>query len=188
MEKENKSLKDRLTVIENHLLENNIILQRINEDSWELNSVLKEKTIHALANTIDADTRQKQLDTMRSIPIKKVQQMGKFNSKRERPISVSFTYKEDVDYVFENKSYLKKGVYLDREYNEKTENNRCILRPILKAARGKEEYKKKCKMEGDNLIRGKTYTIHNLSTLPDDINGYNSTSKQDRDSIGFFEL
>ena len=112
--------------------------------------------------------------------------MGKFNSKLGRPISVSFTYKEDAEYIFENKSYLKKGVYLDRAYNEETENNRCILRPILKAASGKEEYKKKCKMERDNLIKGKTYTIHNLSTLPDDINGYNSMSKQDRDSIGFF--
>ena len=58
MEKENKLLKDHLTTIENHLLENNIILQGINEDTWELNSVLKEKAIHALANTIDADMRQ----------------------------------------------------------------------------------------------------------------------------------
>ena len=100
IEKENKTLKDRLTVIENCLLENNIILHGINKDSWELNSVLKEKTIHALANTIDVDTRQQQLDTMRSMPIKKVEKMGKFNSKRGRPISVSFTYKEDADYVF----------------------------------------------------------------------------------------
>ena len=68
------------------------------------------------------------------MPIKKVQQLGKYKSKRGRPISVSFTYKEDVDYVYENKSYLRKEVYLDREYNEETENNRRILRPILKAA------------------------------------------------------
>ena len=174
-------------MIENRLLENSIILQGINKDSWELNSVLKEKTIHALANTIDADTRQQQLDTMRSMPIKNVERMGKFNSKCGRPISVSFTYKEDADYVFENKSYLKKGIYLDREYNEETENNRRILRPIIKVARGKEEYKKKCKMEGDSLIiKGKTYTMHNLLTLPEEINGYNSMSKHDCDSIGFF--
>ena len=88
---------------------------------------------------------------------------------------------------FENKSYLKKGIYLDREYNEETENNRQILRPILKAVRGKEEYKKKCKMEGDNvIIKGKTYAVQNLSTLPQEINRYNSTSKHDCNSIGFF--
>ena len=137
MEKVNKQLKARLTVIENHLLENNIILQGITEDNWELNSVLKEKTIHALSDTIEANTRQQQIDTMRSMPIKKVQCLGKYNSKRGRPISVSFNYKEDADYVYENKSNLKKGVYLDREYNEETENNRRILRPILKAARSK---------------------------------------------------
>ena len=58
IEKENKLLKDKLSVIKNHLLENNIILQGINEDAWELNSVLREKTIHALSNTIEAKTRQ----------------------------------------------------------------------------------------------------------------------------------
>ena len=187
MEKENKQLKDRLTVIENHLLENNIILQGITEDNWELNSVLKEKTIHALSDTIEANTRQQQIDTMRSMPIKKVQCLGKYNSKRGRPIYVSFNYKEDADYVYENKSNLKKGVYLDREYNEETESNRRILRPILKAARSKAEYKKKCKMEGDNLIiKGVTYTVNNFASLPEELNGYNSTSKQDENSIGFF--
>ena len=65
MEKENKQLKYRLTIIENHLLENNIILQGVTEDNWELNSVLKEKTIHALADTIDTNTTQQQIDTMR---------------------------------------------------------------------------------------------------------------------------
>ena len=40
IEKENKLLKDRLVAIENQLLENNITLQGINEDAWELNSVL----------------------------------------------------------------------------------------------------------------------------------------------------
>ena len=54
IEKENVLLKKRITAIENHLLENNIILQGINEDAWELNSVLKVETIHALANTIHA--------------------------------------------------------------------------------------------------------------------------------------
>ena len=145
IEKENRFLKERLSVIENHLLENNIILQGINKDAWELNSVLREKTIHALSTTINAKTRQQQIDTIRNMPIRKVQRLGKFNSRRGRPISVAFTYKEDADYVYDNKSSLKKGVYLDREYNEETENNRQILRPILKAARSKEEYKKNAK-------------------------------------------
>ena len=42
-------------------------------------------------------------------------------------------------------------------------------------------------MEGDNLIiKGQTYTVDNLSLLPEEINGYNSTSKSDSDSLGFF--
>ena len=186
-EKENKLLKDRLIAIENQLLENNITLQGINEDAWELNSVLREKTYHALASTIEASSKQKQLEEARKMPIKKVQRMGKYNSKRGRPILVSFTYKEDADYVYENKSRLKKGIYLDREYNPETENNRRILRPILRKARSLESYKKKCKMEGDQLIiKGKTYTVDNLSDLPEEINGFNSTSKTDGETLGFF--
>ena len=187
MEKENKLLKDRLTAIENQLLENNITLQGINEDAWELNSVLREKTYHALANTIEASTRQKQLEEAKKMPIKKIQRMGKYNSNRGRPISVSFTYKEDADYVYENKSKLKKGIYIDREYNPETESNRRILRPILRKARSLDLYKKKCKMEGDQLIiKSKTYTVDNLSELPDEINGFNSTSKTDGETLGFF--
>ena len=187
IEKENKLLKDRLIAIESQLLENNITLQGINEDAWELNSVLREKTYHALANTIEASSREKQLEEARKMPIKKVQRMGKYNSKRGRPISVSFTYKEDADYVYENKSRLKKGIYIDREYNPETENNRRILRPILRKARSIESYKKKCKMEGDQLItKGKTYTVDNLSDLPHEINGFNSTSKTDGETLGFF--
>ena len=42
-------------------------------------------------------------------------------------------------------------------------------------------------MEADNLIiKGVTYTVNNLANLPEEINGYNSTSKQDNNSIGFF--
>ena len=187
IEKENKLLKDRLVAIENQLLENNITLQGINEDAWELNSVLREKTLDALANTIDANSRQKQLEEIRKMPIKKVQRIGKYNSKRGRPISVSFTFKEDADYVYENKNHLKKGIYLDREYNPETENNRYILRPILRKARSLDSYKKKCKMDGDQLIiKGKTYTVDNLMNLPEEVNGFNSTSKTDGQTLGFF--
>ena len=121
------------------------------------------------------------------MPIKKVQHIGKYNSKRGRPISVSFTFKEDADYVYENKNHLKKGIYLDREYNLEMENNRCILRPILRKARSLDTYKKKCKMEGDHLIiKGKTYTVDNLAYLTAEINGFNSTSKTDGETLGFF--
>ena len=42
-------------------------------------------------------------------------------------------------------------------------------------------------MEGDSLIiKGKTYTIKNLSSLPEEINRYNATSKSDDTSLGFF--
>ena len=42
-------------------------------------------------------------------------------------------------------------------------------------------------MEGDTLIiKGKSYTVENLSSIPEEINGYNSTSKCDESSLDFF--
>ena len=41
----NRKLKDRLNVIENKLLENNIVVQEIPDQAWELSSNLQEKNI-----------------------------------------------------------------------------------------------------------------------------------------------
>ena len=49
---ENVNLKDRITKIENSLLDNNVILHGILEDAWELDSNRLEKVIHAISFTM----------------------------------------------------------------------------------------------------------------------------------------
>ena len=45
----------------------------------------------------------------------------------------------------------------------------------------------KCKIVGDHLfIAGKRYDVENLDELPDDLNGFNVTSKSENNTLGFF--
>ena len=87
----------------------------------------------------------------------------------------------------DNKSYLRHGIFVDYEYTTDIEQKQRLLLPILKRARQTEPYKGHCKMEEDRLvICGRTYTLENLQQLPDDLNCFNVTSKEDNQCLGFF--
>ena len=87
----------------------------------------------------------------------------------------------------DNKSYLRCGIFVDHEYTMDIEQKRRLLLPILKKARQTEPYKGHCKMEEDQLvICGRTYTLENLQQLPDDLNCFNVTCKEDNQCLGFF--
>ena len=87
---ENISLKERITKIENSLLDNNIILHGIPEDAWELDSNRLEKEIHAISFTMDKESEQDQIDVTHKIRIKSTRRIGIYNSKRSRPVSICF--------------------------------------------------------------------------------------------------
>ena len=56
-------------------------------------------------------------------------------------------------------------------YPEIIQKRRMTLRPILKLAKTKTEYKGKCKLDYDCLIvKGTRYTVETLSSLPIDLN------------------
>ena len=93
----------------------------------------------------------------------------------------------DVEYLLRSKSFLPKGVYVDCEYSKDTEEKRRVLWPILKAARNMSMFQKKCKMVGDHLVlKGKRYDVDNLDELPTEINGFDVTSKQEQNTLGFY--
>ena len=57
----------------------------------------------------------------------------------------------------------------------------------MKAARNKESYAGKCKLEGDTLIiKGLSYTVADLEKLPQDLSCTKVTSKSTDDIIAFF--
>ena len=78
-------------------------------------------------------------------------------------------------------------MFLSREYSKATEKEQRFLRPLLKAARCLEKYKKKSRMEGPHLVLdGKHYYRGNLHTLPSELDPFDVTSKSDTNTIAFF--
>ena len=93
----------------------------------------------------------------------------------------------DADAIYEYRYHLTGGVYVDREFNFETENSHRILRPILKAARMKPEFRYKSRMESDKLvIDGKRYGVNDLSQLPQKLSPFEVTTKSNDDTLGFF--
>ena len=183
----NSELEERVKSLEDKLMENNLIIHGISEGKWEVDSTRNELVYQSISSTVDAPDEEQKLAIARNIPIASTSRIGKYNPSRSRPIRVSFSCKSDADLLLERKKKLQKGIFVDREYNNKDERERKLLRPILRAARRLTKYRGKCKLDGTKLIiQGKKYTRSNLDSLPEDIDGFNVTSKDDGDCIGFF--
>ena len=187
VEKSNRDLLGRIQQLEDQQVENNIMFSGVQESAWESNEVCKEKVVMILARLVKRERWEDQLKIAKNIPILEVKRIGRYSPLRTRPVSVKFSYRGDVDYILENKRNLGKGIFAEQEYGLETSKNRRLLRPVLNAARRQEEYRGKCRMEGDSLIiHGKRYTKNNLKTLPDNISGFSVTSRCDGNILAFF--
>ena len=109
--------------------------------------------------------------------IVKCKRIGRPLPGRMRPISIEFQYQQDMDYVLGNKKFLRKGVYVDREYPPDVERQCRLLQPILKAICNLKEYENSCRLEEDHLIIDrKHYTMETLDLLPTVLNVFNISS------------
>ena len=49
------------------------------------------------------------------------------------------------------------------------------------------DYKRQSKLEDDKLVlKGRSYTVNMLNQLPDELNTFKVTSKEDENTVGFF--
>ena len=172
IEMDHAKLKQKLSKIENELLESTAIIHGVHEDKWEEGTTRYNMVVDVLAYTMYGTNHHEQLTAARKILIKKTSRLGKYNPNRGRPISVTFVYNEDCEHLLANKKYLPKGVYADKQYSEDIENTRRILRPVIRKAR-KGKYKGLCRMEKDQvIIEGRRYGIKNLHQLPNEISTF----------------
>ena len=182
-----KQLEDRLSVIEDQLLEKNLIFQGIFESEYEDKDDIKVQLIKAIAKTMPGSDEEEKKKKAGKTSIEHFERIGRYNPLRVRAVKVKFTDKADVDSLLKNKRSLPRGVYLNREYSKATEKEQRYLRPLLKAARCIEKYKKKSRMEGPHLVLdGKHYYRGNLHTLPTELDPFEVTSKSDDSTIAFF--
>ena len=128
---EQHKMKNQLTKIESKHLDQSLIIRGIMEEFKETEAIICEKIHQILSNIMQGDTGEEKLVAARHILIKNCKQLGCFNSKRIRPISVELTHQEDIEFILENRFDLEKGVYVDREYPVETEHKRKTLLPVL---------------------------------------------------------
>ena len=103
VERENESLKQKITLMENKMLEHNIVITGISEDKWEDPEPKKDKVCSVLASLMEGDNQKEKLEKANELDIMHTERLGRFNPQKGRPISVRFVHKQDVDMVLTNK-------------------------------------------------------------------------------------
>ena len=186
-DEKHRKLQDRISYLEDQLLEKNVIFQGILESEYEDTKDIKTGVVKAISTTMTGESDEEKLLSAGQASIESVERLGKYNPRRTRPVKVKFGDKKDVDYLFKNRKNLPKGIYIDKEYSKSTEKERRLLRPVIKAARRLDKYKGVCHLEGPQLvIEGKRYHRQNIHTLPDDLNPMDVTSKTNEEVLAFF--
>ena len=189
VEKTNRELNHRLCKLENKLLEKNLVIRGVKEIKWEHNNTTWQKVIAELSETVVGDHFSERIAGVEKFSINSVQRLGPRRDMVNRPIRICLNLREDAEYLVKNRKFLKKGIYLDYEYTEEVERERRLLRPLLRAARGTEEFKGKCCLEGGELvINSKRYNSQTLHTLPAPLTVFKATSRTtvNGDVTGFF--
>ena len=195
MEGEQKKLRSKLNQIENKSLQQCIIIKGIKEEEWEKEATSKNKIYKELSYLVSpnreikdkAEEQKYRLKMAKRLEIRGCKHLGKYNKDRSRPISVELLRKEDMEYILMNKTKLRKGVYVDKEYPIEIERKRKILRPILTAAKKQKKYRKRCKMEKDELvIKGKHYSVDTINTLPKSLKPAKVSSRTNDMIYGYF--
>ena len=92
LEQKHHILQKRVVNIEYEMYCSNLIFSGIAEGESEEGPERYRHITEAIANTVNAQTRDEQLQAARRIPIKKSLRIGKYNSHRRRPIKVQFVY------------------------------------------------------------------------------------------------
>ena len=106
-----RKLEDRLSLIEDQLLEKNIIFQGIRETEYDDRDDLRIQVVKTLANLMDGDTDDEKKTKAGRTPIESVERLGKYNSQKTRPVKVKFGEKMDAIHVLKNKRKLPHGVF-----------------------------------------------------------------------------
>ena len=185
-ERENNALKLRVRQLERTLKENNLVFTGLRENPWETCNTTYNKVYGAISNIMTGTNKEK-FEKAKKIGIINAIRIGKYKPDRGRPICVCFNCHLDVQHIMDNKKKLGEGIFVDYEYDQETIRNRKLLYPILKAARNTEGYKGMCKLERDVLtLKGKRYTVRNISELPSELSGFHVSSKSDEDTYAFF--
>ena len=143
-------------------------------------------TISSAIAAPDPSKENSALGEARAMDIAYCTRVGKYRPNHNRPISVTFTRRDDKEKVMLIKNKLPTGIYINNEYPLHVKRIRDTLRPILRLAKNNPRYKEKSKLKEDHLvINGTNFGISDLNKLPSDLAPYKATQKEDNSHIAF---
>ena len=178
---EQGSMKKQLTKIETKSLEHCLIIRGLPEEPKETDQMMCDKLHNSLATIMQGETEEEKLDSAKQIVIKNCRRLGRFSRNRPRPVSVELLHKQDIEFILDNRFDLPRGTYVDIERKRKT------LLPDLRAAKQLSNYKRQSRLEDDKLVlKGRVYNVNTLNQLPEELNVFKVTSKENENTVGFF--
>ena len=184
---EQSKMKKQLNQIETKNLECSLIVRGLPEEFKETEQQIIDKIHHILTCIMQGDSDETKLVNARQIVIRSARRLGRYNRNQKRPVGIELQHRQDIEYILDNRFDLDRGIYIDKEYPAEIERKRRTLLPILKAAKRLTNYKKGSRLEEDRLIlKGRPYTVNTLSQLPEELNVFSVTSKEDEHCVGYF--
>ena len=106
VEKENVELKQKLTEIEDQLLETCVVLSGIKEEKWEDPGPRRELVDKELSVLLPGATAEEKLNNAKALNIIKTERVGRYNPMKNRPISIKFAIKQDAEWLLTCKQKL----------------------------------------------------------------------------------
>ena len=188
LEEENRQIHTKMIKLESYSRRNNLLILGVPEYEGET-SVDMMHTVKWIFYNIGVEYPE-------NLSIIKCHRKGtpNFNARlgrfygAPRPIIVRFQNPADRDHVWELRYYLKDlGYTFADDLPEEIERNRKTLWPAYKKARSmRNQYHHVDIVEDRLIIDNKTYTVHNMNTLPKEINPATKAERSNDDKIAFF--
>ena len=186
LKEENRKVQINLTNTQKELLRLKVDFIGIPESPYETPDQLRSKILEAMLPTCDGPNDEMKWQTCKNIPITDYHRIGIYSKTKKRAIRVTFMFLQHKLCLLSRKNALSPSIYVDEAYPECIQKRRMTLRPILKLAQSKPEYKGKCKLDYDSLIiKGVKYTVDCLSRLPIDLAPYKTAQKNSDTSTIF---
>ena len=163
-------LQDRLTRLETNQLNNNVILTGLVEQPWENYKITKQRVLDTICAALKPSEGENATICASMVDTAYCSRVGRAHPNYNHPISITFYRKEDKEVLMGNKKHLPTGIYANDEFPIHVKRIRDHLRPIFRMAKGMQEYKDSCKLEGDKLvINGVKYGIEDIGKLPSNL-------------------
>ena len=184
---EQTRMKRQINKIETKSLDNCLIIRGLPEEPKETEHMIIDKLHNVISVIMQGDNEDERRNVAKQITFLKCQRIGRYSRNRPRPVSTELVHKQDIEFILDNRFDFPKGIYVDKEYPIEIERKRKTLLPVLRAAKKLTNYKRQSRLDEDKLVlKGRSYNVNTLNQLPEELNVFKVTSKENENTVGFF--